>query len=76
MVGPVIYPPEYCAHFLTGEVDLEGIDSDRDGIGNQSDPDLDGDGLANGCSPPRSTWAVEPAQWLMSPEGRFRSSLF
>jgi hypothetical protein len=63
------YPPEYCAYFLTGEVDLVGIDadqdgspngwdqcpnnpadwldSDRDGIGNASDPDLDGDGIPN-----------------------------
>ncbi len=63
------YPSDYCAYFLTGEIDLEGvdadgdaspngwdhcpnnpanwIDSDRDGIGNLSDPDLDGDGTPN-----------------------------
>jgi hypothetical protein len=63
------YAPEYCAYFLTGEVQLDGtdadgdgiangwdhcpnnpydwFDSDRDGIGNKSDPDMDGDGLLN-----------------------------
>lgn len=67
--SPAVYPPEHCAYFLTGEVDLEGtdadgdgvsngwdhcpnnpydwLDSDRDGIGNRSDPDLDGDGIPN-----------------------------
>ncbi|MCZ7584972.1 MAG: CehA/McbA family metallohydrolase [Deltaproteobacteria bacterium] len=65
--GP--YPSDYCAYFLTGEVDLEGddadgdgvpngwdhcpnnpdewLDSDRDGVGNFSDPDIDGDGIPN-----------------------------
>ncbi len=63
------YPSDYCAYFLTGEVDLDGtdadgdgvpngwdhcpnnpadsLDSDRDGIGNASDPDIDGDGTPN-----------------------------
>ncbi len=66
---PEVYPPEYCAYFLTGEVELVGtdadgdgvpngwdhcpnnpydwMDTDRDGIGNNSDPDLDGDGVPN-----------------------------
>lgn len=63
------YAAEYCAYFLTGEIDLSGtdadgdgapngwdhcpnnpsewLDSDRDGVGNRSDPDLDGDGIDN-----------------------------
>jgi hypothetical protein len=66
---PLVYAPEYCAYFMTGEVDLLGtdadgdgvsngwdhcpnnpydwLDSDRDGIGNRSDPDMDGDGIPN-----------------------------
>lgn len=69
------YPAEHCAYFLTGEVDLEGVDadgdgvpngwdhcpnnpfdgldSDRDGVGNRSDPDLDGDGVPNDEDPDR-----------------------
>lgn len=65
----VPYPEDYCAYFLTGEVDLEGedadgdgvpngwdhcpnnaadgLDSDRDGIGNRFDADIDGDGVEN-----------------------------
>lgn len=77
--GP--YPPEYCAYFLTGEVDLVGIDadndgspngwdhcpnnpedwldSDRDGIGNRSDPDMDGDGILNADDPDRDGDGVD-----------------
>lgn len=75
------YPPDYCAYFLTGEVDLTGTDadqdgspngwdhcpnnsaswqdSDRDGIGNGYDPDLDGDGLANEEDPDRDGDGVD-----------------
>jgi len=51
------YPPEYCAYFLTGEVDLVGTDADGDGSPNGWDhcpanpssyQDSDRDGIGNG----------------------------
>lgn len=80
---PAVHPPEHCAYFLSGEVDLEGtdadgdgvsngwdhcpnnpfdwLDSDRDGIGNRSDPDMDGDGLLNDADLDRDGDGVDDA---------------
>jgi len=54
--GTGFYPPSYCAYFLTGEVDLEGVDTDGDGVSNGFDHcpnnpydwyDSDRDGIGN-----------------------------
>lgn len=54
--GPTVYPPAYCAYFLTGEVDLYLTDDDGDGVSNGFDHcpnnpydwyDSDRDGIGN-----------------------------
>jgi|GEM_PF-2184369 len=55
-----VYAPEYCAYFLTGEVDLVGTDADNDGVLNGWDHcpnnpydwlDSDRDGIGNRSDP-------------------------
>jgi len=57
-VGP--HPPERCTFYLTGELDLEGTDTDGDGVSNGWDVcpnnpaqwlDSDRDGVGNGYDP-------------------------